>query len=43
MCFIEENVVFNLSVAQSIPSSNKQMMKTKLRTFARKQMTEIIL
>ena len=37
MCFIEENVGFNLSVTQSIPISNKQMMKTKLRTFARKQ------
>jgi len=35
--FIQENVAFNLSVTQSIPTSNKQMMKTKLRTFARKQ------
>ena len=35
--FIEENVAFNLSVTQSIPTSNEQMMKTKLHTFARKQ------
>ena len=39
MFFIQENVAFNLSVTQSIPTSNivKQLMKTKLRTFARKQ------
>ena len=37
MFFIEENVAFNLSVTQSIPTSNEQMMKTKLHTFARKQ------
>ena len=37
MFFIQENVAFNLSVTQSIPTSNEQMMKTKLHTFARKQ------
>ena len=37
MFFIQENVAFNLSVTKSIPTSNEQMMKTKLRTFARKQ------
>ena len=37
MFFIQENVAFNLSVTQSIPTSNEQMIKTKLRTFARKQ------
>ena len=37
MFFIQENVAFNLSVTQSIPTSNEQMMKTRLRTFARKQ------
>ena len=37
MFFIRENVAFNLSVTQSIPTSNEQMMKTKLCTFARKQ------
>ena len=39
MFFIQENVAFNLSVTQSIPTSNevKQLMKTNLRTFARKQ------
>ena len=37
MFFIEETVAFNLSVTRSVPSSNEQMMKTKLRTFARKQ------
>ena len=37
MFFIEENVAFNLSVTQSIPRSNEQMMKIKLRTFLRKQ------
>ena len=36
--FIQENVAFKLPVTQSIPKSNEQMMKTKLRTFARKQM-----
>ena len=35
--FIQKNVAFNLPVTQSIPTSNEQMMKTKLRTFARKQ------
>ena len=35
--FIEENLAFNLSVTQSIPASNVQMMKTKLSTFARKR------
>ena len=28
---------FIVSVTHSIPTSNEQMMKTKLRTFARKQ------
>ena len=38
MFFIQQNVAFNyLSVTQSIPTSNDQMMKTKLRTFACKQ------
>ena len=37
MLFIQENVAFNLSVTQSSPTSNEQMMKTKLRTFVRKQ------
>ena len=37
MFFIQENVAFNLSVTQSIPASNVQMMKTKLSTFARKR------
>ena len=37
MSFIQENVAFNLSVTQSIPTINEQMMKTKLHTFARKQ------
>ena len=35
--FIQGNVGFNLSVTQSIPTSNEKMMKTKLRTFAHKQ------
>ena len=35
--FTQENVAFNLSVTQSIPTSNEQMMKTKLHTFALKQ------
>ena len=35
--FLQENVAFSLSVTQSIPTSNEQMMKTKLRTFACKQ------
>ena len=38
MFFIQENVAFKLPVTQSIPKGNEQMMKTKLRTFARKQM-----
>ena len=33
----EENVAFNLSDTQSIPTSNEQMMKTKLSTYACKQ------
>ena len=37
MFFIQENVAFKLPVTQSIPTSNEQMMKTKLRTFAHKQ------
>ena len=37
MFFIQENVAFNLSVTKSIPTSNEQMMKTKLRTCACKQ------
>ena len=37
MFFIQENVAFNLSVTQSIPTSNEQLMKTKLHTFAHKQ------
>ena len=35
--FIYENVAFVLSVTQSIPTSNGQMMKTKIHTFAHKQ------
>ena len=34
---IQENVAFKLTVTQSIPTSIEQMMKTKLRTFSRKQ------
>ena len=34
MFFIQENVAFNLSVTQSIPTSKEQMMNG---TFARKQ------
>ena len=30
MFFIQENVAFNLSATQSIPTSNEQLMKTKL-------------
>ena len=37
MFFIQVNVAFNLSVTKSIPTSNEQMMKTKLHTFARKR------
>ena len=37
MFFIQENAAFNLSVTRSIPTSNEQLMKTKLHTFARKQ------
>ena len=37
MFFIEENVAFNLSVTQSIPRGNGQMMKIKLSTFKFKQ------
>ena len=39
MFFIQENLAFNLSVTQSIPASNVQMMKTKLSTFAGKSKT----
>ena len=38
MFFIQENAAFIqllIYQSQSIPTSNKQMMKTKLRTFAR--------
>ena len=35
--FIQENVAIDLPVTQSIAMGNEQMMKTKLRTFARKQ------
>ena len=39
MRFIQENLAFNLpvSITQSIPASNEQMMKAKLHTFACKQ------
>ena len=37
MFLIQENVSFNLSVTQSIPASNEQMMKTKVYNFARTQ------
>ena len=37
MFFIQENEAFNLSVTQSIPTSTDQMMKPRLRTFARIQ------
>ena len=37
MFFLQENVAFNLLLTQSVPTSNEQMMKTKLRTFAHKQ------
>ena len=37
MFFTQENVAFNLSVTQSIPMSNEQMMKITLGTFAGKQ------
>ena len=37
MFFIQGNAAFNLSVTQSFPTSNEQLMKTKLRAFARKQ------
>ena len=39
--FIQEKVTFSLSVTQSIPTSNEQMMKTNLRTFAGKQILRI--
>ena len=35
--FIQENVAIDLPVTQSIAMGNEQMMKTKLRTFACKQ------
>ena len=41
MFFIQEKVTFSLSVTQSIPTSNEQMMKTNLRTFAGKQILRI--
>ena len=37
MFFVQEHAAFNLSVKQSIPTSNEQMMKTKYCTFACKQ------
>ena len=37
MSFIQENVALNLSVTQSIPTINEQMMKTTLHTFTCKQ------
>ena len=37
MFFLVGNVAFNLSVTQSIPRGNGQMMKIKLSTFPRKQ------
>lgn len=37
MLFIQENLAFNLSISQSIPASNEQVMKAKLHTFACKQ------
>ena len=37
MFFIEEKVAFNLSVTQSIPRVNGQIMKIKLSTFPHKQ------
>ena len=37
MFLIQENVAIDLPVTQSIAMSNEQMMKTKLRTFACKQ------
>ena len=37
MRFIQENLAFNLSITQSIPASNEQMMKTKVHNFARTQ------
>ena len=40
MCFIQENVAFIqllIYQSQSIPTSNEQMMKTKLHSFAREQ------
>ena len=40
--FIYENVAFVLSVTQSIPTSNGQMMKTKIHTFARKQILRCV-
>ena len=37
MFFIQGNAAFNLSVTQSFPTSNEQLMKTKLCAFARKK------
>ena len=38
MFFIQENTAFvQLSATQSIPTTDEQVMKTRLRTFARKQ------
>ena len=37
MFFIQENIAFDLLVTQSIPVNNERMKKTKLCTFAHKQ------
>ena len=37
MFFMEEKVAFNLSLTQSIPRGNEQMVKIKLSTFPCKQ------
>ena len=42
-CFFSyKNVAFVLSVTQSIPTSNGQMMKAKIHTFARKQILRCV-
>ena len=38
MCFSFKKMQFSIYRSQSIPTSNEQMMETKLRTFARKQL-----
>ena len=38
MCFSFKKMQFSIYQSQSIPTSNEQMMETKLRTFARKQL-----